>query len=72
VKGENPLVLDSKAPKLPVADYMRMENRFRMLEISNPEAARKFFAEAQMDVKERWEYYSYMASRPGADVGIGE
>jgi pyruvate-ferredoxin/flavodoxin oxidoreductase len=71
-KGENPLVLDSKAPKLPVADYMRMENRFRMLEISNPEAARKFFAEAQMDAKERWEYYSYMASRPGADVGIGE
>ncbi len=69
VKGENPLVLDSKTPKLPVAEYMRMENRFRMLEMSNPDAARKFFAEAQVDADERWAYYSYMATRPAADDG---
>ena len=62
-QGENPMQLDSKAPKLPVAEYMRMENRFRMLELSKPEAARQFFAEAQLDVEERWAYYSYLASR---------
>jgi pyruvate-ferredoxin/flavodoxin oxidoreductase len=62
-QGENPLTLDSKAPKLPVSEYMRMENRFRMLELSKPEAARQFFAEAQLDVNDRWAYYSYMASR---------
>ncbi|HYO88365.1 MAG TPA: pyruvate:ferredoxin (flavodoxin) oxidoreductase [Candidatus Limnocylindrales bacterium] len=71
-KGENPLLLDSKVPKLPVAEYMRMENRFRMLEVSNPEAARKFFAEAQLDVDERWAYYSYMATRSAAENGTGQ
>ena len=67
--GENPLVLDSKAPKLPVSEYMRMENRFRMLELSKPEAARQFFTEAQLDVDERWAYYSYLATRQAASNG---
>ena len=39
--GETPLQLDSRAPKLPVAEYRRGENRFRMLELSDPEAARR-------------------------------
>jgi pyruvate/2-oxoacid:ferredoxin oxidoreductase beta subunit len=30
-RGENPLHLDSAAPKLPVADYLNLENRFKML-----------------------------------------
>ncbi|MBL8146384.1 MAG: pyruvate:ferredoxin (flavodoxin) oxidoreductase [Anaerolineae bacterium] len=68
-RGENPMVLDSKAPKIPVADFMRMENRFRMLELSKPEAARQFFAEAQVDADERWAYYSYLASRTTAANG---
>ena len=68
-QGENPMVLDSKAPKIPVADFMRMENRFRMLELSKPDAARQFFAEAQVDADERWAYYSYLASRTTAANG---
>src|SRR4029077_14852045 len=28
VKGENPLHIDSAPPKLPVADYLKLENRF--------------------------------------------
>ncbi len=67
--GENPFILDSKAPKIPVADYMRMENRFRMLEMSKPEAAREFFAQAQLDAEEKWAYYSYLASRSSATNG---
>jgi pyruvate-ferredoxin/flavodoxin oxidoreductase len=62
-EGKNPLALDTRAVKLPVAEYMRSENRFRMLELSNAEAARRFAAEAQAGVKSRWELYSYLAAR---------
>ncbi len=62
--GENPLVLDSRPPKLPVQEYLRMENRFRMIEISQPETARVLFAQAQQDIRDRYAYYEYLASRP--------
>ncbi len=61
--GENPFVLDSKAPKIPVTQYMQMENRFRMLEFGRPEVARELFEEAQGDVNLRWAMYEYLASR---------
>lgn len=63
-EGKNPLTLDSRPPKLPVIDYMRMENRFRMLEMSQPERARNLFAEAQEDVNKRRAFYEYLANRP--------
>lgn len=62
--GENPLTLDSRPPKLPLKEYLNMENRFKMLEHSNPERAAALFAEAQHDVETRWAFYEYMASRP--------
>ncbi len=62
--GKNPLTLDSRPPKLPVIEYMRMENRFRMLEMSQPAMARKLFAEAQEDVNTRRALYEYLANRP--------
>jgi pyruvate-ferredoxin/flavodoxin oxidoreductase len=61
--GENPLILDSRAPKLPVKDYMYMENRFRMLTLSKPEVAKELLKQAQHDVETRWALYEYMASR---------
>ncbi len=62
--NENPLILDSRAPKLAVKEYLRMENRFRMLELSKPEVAKVLFAQAQEDVNTRWALYEYLASRP--------
>jgi pyruvate-ferredoxin/flavodoxin oxidoreductase len=62
-QGENPLILDSRPPKLPLKDYLRMETRFRMLELGQPETARQVFAEAQQDVHTRWAFYEYLASR---------
>jgi pyruvate-ferredoxin/flavodoxin oxidoreductase len=62
-QGENPLTLDSRAPKLPLKDYLHMENRFRMLEMSKPEAAAVLFEQAQQDVNTRWALYEYLASR---------
>jgi pyruvate-ferredoxin/flavodoxin oxidoreductase len=38
--GENPLQLDSRPPKIPVSEYLRMESRFTML-TQEPAGARK-------------------------------
>ena len=61
--GENPLSMDSRAPKLPLKEYLQMENRFKMLEMSKPDVAAQLFAEAQEDVHIRWAMYDYLASR---------
>jgi pyruvate-ferredoxin/flavodoxin oxidoreductase len=70
-QGENPMILDSRPPKIPVKDFLRMENRFKMLELSKPEAARELFAQAQGDVNTRWELYEYLASRSAKSVDGG-
>jgi pyruvate-ferredoxin/flavodoxin oxidoreductase len=62
-QGENPLTLDSKQPKLPLEQFLNMENRFKMLALSNPETARTLFAQAQEDVNMTWHMYEYLASR---------
>ena len=60
-RGENPLQLDSSAPKIPVSKYMYMENRFKMLTQSNPEDAKHLLKEAQEDVDARWRLYQHLA-----------
>ncbi|MGL5926917.1 pyruvate:ferredoxin (flavodoxin) oxidoreductase, partial [Chroococcidiopsis sp.] len=62
-QGENPLQLDSHAPKLPVEQYMYLENRFKMLTKSKPDAAKQLLSEAQQDVNARWRLYEYLAAR---------
>jgi pyruvate-ferredoxin/flavodoxin oxidoreductase len=62
-RGENPLQLDSPPPKAGVRDYLLSENRFKMLTLSKPDAARQLFAEAQADVDGRRKFYEYMQSR---------
>ena len=63
-KGTNPLTLDSNPPKIPLKAYLDMENRFKMLELTQPENAAALFEEAQNDVRARWALYEYLASRP--------
>lgn len=62
-QGDNPLSLDSRPPKLPLKEYLHMENRFKMLELSKPDVAAELFAQAQEDVHTRWALYEYLASR---------
>jgi len=62
--GQNPLQLDSRKPTIPVEQYLMMENRFKMLTKSNPDAAKVLFKQAQEDVNARFAYYEYLASRP--------
>ncbi len=61
--GENPLILDSRAPKAPLEQYLNLENRFKMLTKTHPDVARRLFAEAQNDVTARWRMYEYLAAR---------
>ncbi len=62
-RGENPLQLDSAAPKGKVQDYLMSENRFKMLTKSKPEDAKRFFAQAQQDADRRWRHYQFLAGR---------
>ncbi len=66
-RGESPLQLDSPTPKLPVAEFLNIENRFRMLTKSKPEDAKILAAEAQRDVESRRRLYEYLAAwKPAA------
>jgi pyruvate-ferredoxin/flavodoxin oxidoreductase len=60
-RGENPLQLDSRAPKMSLANFLLMENRFKMLTKSQPEQARRLFEQAQQEVRERWRCYDLLA-----------
>jgi pyruvate-ferredoxin/flavodoxin oxidoreductase len=60
-EGKNPLQLDSKAPQIPLQDYIYNENRYQMLRKSNPEAAARLLKAAQKAIQERWEQYERMA-----------
>ncbi|OGU14088.1 MAG: pyruvate:ferredoxin (flavodoxin) oxidoreductase [Ignavibacteria bacterium RIFOXYC2_FULL_35_21] len=62
-EGKNPLLLDSKAPKIPVAQYMDSENRFRMLKKSKPEVAKELYQMAQDIANDRYKMYQYLADR---------
>jgi pyruvate/2-oxoacid:ferredoxin oxidoreductase beta subunit len=59
--AKNPLHLDSATPKLPVADYLNLENRFTMLSQSRPEEAKQLFKQAQQNVDVRWQQYHQLA-----------
>jgi pyruvate-ferredoxin/flavodoxin oxidoreductase len=60
--GENPFCLDSKAPKIPVSQYLEMENRFRMLTATRPGEAKGLFREVQKDVDRNWKLYETIAA----------
>ena len=62
-EGKNPFQLDSKTPTKKVKEYMDMENRFKMLNMSQPDEAKRLQAEAQADVDRRWKYYEFLASQ---------
>jgi len=60
-EGKNPFVLDSKAPTLPVKDYIYTENRYKMLTASDPKAAEQLADSLQKFVDARWKQYEDLA-----------
>ena len=59
--GKNPLILDSKAPSIPLKTFAMMETRFASLFKSDPERADELLKLAQADVNYRWKVYEQMA-----------
>jgi pyruvate-ferredoxin/flavodoxin oxidoreductase len=63
--GQNPFQLDSKAPSVPVKQFMYQEARFSMLARSHPEHARDLLRMAQDDVERQWRVYESRATMAG-------
>ena len=61
--GENPLMLDSRAPTRKVQEFLLQQTRFKMLTKSKPEDAERLWKLAQQDAENRYRMYEYMASR---------
>ena len=49
----NPLIVDSRTPRLPVEQSIYAENRFKMLAHSHPQAAKALLQQVQQDVQTR-------------------
>ena len=63
-QGKNPFLLDSRAPSIPLKDYVYNETRYTMLVKSNPEHAKELLELAQEDVAARWKLYDYQSHKP--------
>lgn len=57
-KGENPLILDYKGPKIGVKDYMYNETRFKMVEKIDKNSALKYLDTATNTAKTLYERYT--------------
>jgi pyruvate-ferredoxin/flavodoxin oxidoreductase len=53
-EGKNPFQLDSHDPKIRLEDYIYTEGRYRMLQRSDPAAAKTLLTQAQESVKHHW------------------
>jgi pyruvate-ferredoxin/flavodoxin oxidoreductase len=62
--GKNPLVIESKAPSIPLEQYVYNETRYRMLLQSDEHRAEELLTEAKKGVKARWEHYQDLAAEP--------
>jgi pyruvate-ferredoxin/flavodoxin oxidoreductase len=74
-EGKSPLVLDSRAPKIPFEEYAYKETRFRILTQTQPERAKMLLKEAQEDIKIRWRQYEHLAAfkpEPDGTSGNGQ
>ena len=59
--GQATFILDSKAPSIPLEQYIYNETRYTMLRQSDPDAAKFLLSEAQQDVTDRWKRYEALA-----------
>jgi pyruvate-ferredoxin/flavodoxin oxidoreductase len=55
-----PFKLDSKAPTMPIREFVEAETRFAILQRTDPERAAVLGELSQADADERWRYYSQL------------
>ena len=68
-EGKNPLMIDAKAPSIPLEQYAYNETRYRMLAQSDPARAETLMREAQRDVQANWQRYQDMSAVLGEEAG---
>src|SRR5262249_62097816 len=61
--GQNPFLLDSPRPRIPLADYTSRELRYRILANTDPAEAERLQTLAEHEVSQRWATYEEMATR---------
>jgi pyruvate-ferredoxin/flavodoxin oxidoreductase len=64
-QGKNPFILDSKAPSIPLEEYIYAEDRYKMLRTSHPDEAAELLGLAQQDVLARWKVYEALSRGEG-------
>jgi pyruvate-ferredoxin/flavodoxin oxidoreductase len=75
--GEPPLHLDSGPPKTPLAEYMRNEGRFRVVEQADPVRYARLLKSADRVMRQRYAVYQQLAgitvplfeTKPAAEAG---
>jgi pyruvate-ferredoxin/flavodoxin oxidoreductase len=60
-QGKNPFTLDSKEPTIDVREFVDHETRFTTLNRQFPDKVKVYREEIAKFVKNRWEYYKYLA-----------
>jgi pyruvate-ferredoxin/flavodoxin oxidoreductase len=60
--GQNPLMIESKEPSIPISQYAYNETRYKMLTQMDEDRAEQLMREAQQDAKSRWTLYQQMAA----------
>ena len=64
--NENPLQLDTKSVKVPVEQFLKLENRFsQLIKGMTDEESKALFSAAQQDVDSRFRLYSHLAGMKG-------
>ena len=61
-QGQNPLIIESKEPSIPISQYAYNETRYKMLTQMDEERAEQLMREAQKDSRSRWILYQQMAA----------
>ncbi len=65
--GDNPFLLDSPRPRIPLSDYRYRELRYRTLANTDPVESERLLELAEQEVGRRWDLYEDMASRGAPD-----
>jgi pyruvate-ferredoxin/flavodoxin oxidoreductase len=66
-KNQNPFVLDSPRPTMPLKDYAYNELRYKVLTMTNPEQAERLMKHAQELVNLKWKNYEELATKKASD-----
>ena len=66
-KNQNPFILDSPRPTLPLRSYAYNELRYKVLTVTHPEEAEVLMKHAQELVNLKWKNYEELATKKASD-----